>query len=215
MNIVILSPHTDDGEIGCGGTISKLIKQGHTIYYVAFSAAEKSVLPTFPKNILRTEVKKATKILGINKENVIVLDFEVRSFPEYRQDILEEMVKISRDIRPDLVFLPSGNDTHQDHNVIFNEGFRAFKGTTMLGYEIPWNNPTFTTNVFFVLDKKDIENKMLALNQYQSQSYRQPDLLNYLEHLACVRGGQIKTGHAEAFECIRLVIKDNNGLDYG
>ena len=60
-NVLILAPHTDDGEFGCGGSIVKLIDSGAEVYYVAFSACEQSVLPHLPKDILVSEVKEATK----------------------------------------------------------------------------------------------------------------------------------------------------------
>ena len=154
--ILVLSPHTDDGEFGCGASIAKYRRTGSKIIYVAFSAAEDSVIPPFPKDILRQEVRSATKVLGIEDENCIVLNFQVRKFPENRQDILEEMVKLNSKFKPDLVFLPSPNDTHQDHLTIAQEGFRAFKKTSMLGYEVPWNNLTFTTSCFIESSVDDI-----------------------------------------------------------
>lgn len=57
-NILVLAPHTDDGELGLGGTISKLITEGKKVTYVAFSTAEESVPEGFPKDILKTEVRK-------------------------------------------------------------------------------------------------------------------------------------------------------------
>ena len=69
--ILVLAPHTDDGEFGCGGTVAKLIEEGHDVYYAAFSACQQSVLPQFPADILITEVKAATKVLGIKPENLI------------------------------------------------------------------------------------------------------------------------------------------------
>ena len=68
-----MSPHTDDGELGAGGTISKLKELGANIHYFAFSTAEKSVPKEFKKNILKEEVFKATKILGIPEQNVHVV----------------------------------------------------------------------------------------------------------------------------------------------
>ena len=62
--ILVLAPHTDDGEFGCGGTINKMIEEGNEVYYAAFSACQQSVLPQFPQDILITEVKAATKVLG-------------------------------------------------------------------------------------------------------------------------------------------------------
>ena len=68
--ILVLAPHTDDGEFGCGGSISKWVNEGKEVYYVAFSSAEKSVLKEMPKDILK-EVQEATKVLGI-KNNLIL-----------------------------------------------------------------------------------------------------------------------------------------------
>ena len=85
--ILILAPHTDDGELGCGATISKLIETSNDVYYVAFSACRQSVLKDFPEDILETEVKAATKILGIKPQNLILYDFQVRTFNFHRQEI--------------------------------------------------------------------------------------------------------------------------------
>ena len=149
--ILILAPHTDDGEFGCGGSVARFIEEGKEIYYAAFSTAEESVPEPWPKDILKTEVKEATKRLGIPQDNVIIFDFKVRELSYHRQKILEELVKIKNDICPDLVFLPSSNDLHQDHSTVSIEGIRAFKTTTILGYEIPWNNIQFQAESFIIL----------------------------------------------------------------
>ncbi|MGB7183753.1 MAG: PIG-L deacetylase family protein, partial [Burkholderiaceae bacterium] len=137
---LVLAPHTDDGEIGCGGTIAKLSRTGTRVVYVAFSAAEESVGEKWPRDILRREVKEATSVLGIADDDCLVLDFQVRKFPELRQQILDAMIRLNETYQPEVVFIPSPHDTHQDHQTIAQEGFRAFKRTTLLGYEVPWNN---------------------------------------------------------------------------
>ena len=86
--ILVLAPHTDDGELGCGGTISRFNREGATIYYVAFSICEESVPKGYPKNALEFEVAEATKILGIKEENLIIKYYPVRKFDSYRQNIL-------------------------------------------------------------------------------------------------------------------------------
>lgn len=73
--ILVLAPHTDDGELGAGGAISYLIEKGAEVYYAAFSTAEESVPDGFPKDILKSEVKKATKCLGIKKENLFIYGY--------------------------------------------------------------------------------------------------------------------------------------------
>ena len=138
--ILIIAPHTDDGELGCGGTIARFIEEGKEVYYAAFSVAEKSVPEGFPKNELEIEVKRAMKILGVPENNLFIYRYEVRTFSYYRQDILEELVKLKKKLEPTLIFIPSLNDLHQDHKTIAEEGCRAFKTATLLGYEEPCNN---------------------------------------------------------------------------
>ena len=71
-NILILAPHTDDGEFGCGGSIAKFINEGSNVFYAAFSTAEKSVPKHLPRDILKTEVQEATKRLGIPRKNLLI-----------------------------------------------------------------------------------------------------------------------------------------------
>lgn len=205
--ILVLAPHTDDGEFGCGGTIAKMVEEGKEVYYAAFSAAEKSVPPHCDKDVLRQEVKKATGVLGIKPACLIINNFPVRDFPAFRQDILENMVKLSVDIRPDLVLLPSSRDLHQDHLTVAQEGLRAFKNTSILGYEIPWNNLTFSTNCFIALTRSQVQKKVTALKCYESQSFRTYASEDFIWSLARTRGTQINVVYAEVFDAIRIFIK--------
>lgn len=204
--ILILAPHTDDGEFGCGGTVARYVAEGARAIYVAFSAAEQSVLPHLPRDILRTEVRMATAQLGVADEDCLVFDFEVRRFPELRQPILEKMIELNRCYQPDMVFLPSANDTHQDHQTIAQEGFRAFKRTTMLGYEVPWNNLDFRTSCFVDIAEEHLATKIRAVGMYQSQQHRSYANANFVRGLALTRGVQIGKPYAEAFEVVRWVI---------
>ena len=204
--VLVLAPHTDDGEFGCGGSIDHFVKMGYRVVYVAFSAAEQSVITELPRDILRTEVLLATDVLGILKEDCIVLDFEVRRFPEFRQKILDKMLDLGKSYNPDIVLLPSVNDTHQDHRTIASEGFRAFKRTTMLGYEVPWNNLEFRTNCFVGLTERELELKIEALDKYESQKHRNYASADFVRSLAITRGVQIGKKYAESFEVIRWVL---------
>lgn len=203
---LVLAPHTDDGEFGSGGTLAKLSEGGARVVYVAFSAAEQSVPPHLPRNILRTEVKEATCELGIAQSDCLVMNYEVRRFPEFRQAILDDMIRLNKEYRPDLVFLPSHNDTHQDHHVIAQEGFRAFKRTAMLGYEIPWNNLEFRATCFSVLQQVHLSKKIAAIARYRSQHGRTYAKPEFLHSLAVTRGAQIGVEYAEVFEVARWVM---------
>lgn len=204
--ILILSPHIDDGEFGCGASIAKFIAKGADVYYAAFSLAEESVPPPFPKDILKTEVKEATKELGISKENIILYNYQVRHLAQYRQEILEHLVKLNNELKPDLVFLPCLTDLHQDHSTIAMEGLRAFKKTSILGYEIPWNNLNFSTQCFVVLNEHQLQKKIKALLCYKSQMGRDYASEEFIRSLAKTRGIQIGEDWAEAFEVLRWKI---------
>ena len=202
---LILAPHTDDGEFGCGGTINKLIQDGVEVHYVAFSACEQSVLPEFPKDILITEVKNATNELGIKKENLHLLKYEVRTFNFFRQNILDDMINFRKTINPEIVFIPSQNDVHQDHNTIAIEAIRAFKFVNILAYEMPWNNFNFNTTYFSILDEENLNAKLKALKEYKSQAHRPYASIEFIKSLALVRGTQVGHHYAEVFEVIRIV----------
>lgn len=205
--ILILAPHTDDGEFGCGGSVVRFIREGKQVYYAAFSTAEESVPDPWPKDILKTEVREATGRLGIPAENLMIFNFKVRELSYYRQEVLEELVKIKKEICPDLVFLPSSNDVHQDHSTVSIEGVRAFKNTSILGYEIPWNNIEFKTEAFIILSEEDINKKIYALDAYNSQKGRNYANEEFIRSLARTRGVQIGSRYAETFEVIRWVMK--------
>ena len=204
--VLVLAPHTDDGELGAGGTIAKLVKAGVDVYYAAFSTAEQSVPDGFPKDILKTEVKNATQKLGIKPENLFIYNYEVRKLNYKRQEILEDLVKLRGSVNPDLILLPSLNDIHQDHTTVAQEGLRAFKQRTILGYELIWNNLTFSTSCFVKLDKEHIQNKVNALQEYSSQKHRDYLSETFIFSLAKTRGVQIGSEYAEAFEIIRLIL---------
>ena len=205
--VLILAPHTDDGELGAGGTIAKLIEKGVEVYYVAFSTAEESVPDGLPKDILKTEVKIATSKLGIKNENLIIFNYKVRNLNYRRQDILEDLVQLRNKYHPDLIFMPSLNDIHQDHSTIADEGLRAFKNNSILGYELIWNNLTFNTTSFIKLEKRHIEKKVKALSEYKSQGIRDYMSKDFIYSLAKTRGVQIGSEYAESFEVIRWIIK--------
>src|SRR5436309_15563784 len=119
--------------------MARLVEEGAEVRYVAFSIATRSMPEGFPPDTLAREVREATAELGISPENLTVHDFDVRTFPQHRQDILELLVELWEDWRPDAVFQPSLHDIHQDHQVIAAEGLRAYKRPTSLAYAVPWH----------------------------------------------------------------------------
>ena len=204
-SVLVLSPHTDDMEFGCGGTISRLVREGKKITNLVFSICEESVPHGLEKNTLQKECIASGSVIGINEENLIINKFKVRKFPNQRQEILEELIRVRNNGDYDLIFMPSSNDFHQDHKVIFEEGLRAFKNSNLIGYQLNWNNLT-TFNQFFVkLEECDLDKKIESLKEYESQSFRpyaSSEIIKSQSQLLGLQSGRSK--YAESFEVIRL-----------
>jgi LmbE family N-acetylglucosaminyl deacetylase len=202
---LVLAPHTDDGEFGCGGTMARLVDVGAEVRYVAFSIATRSLPEGFPPDTLAREVREATAELGIPQSALTVHDFDVRTFPEHRQEILELLVALWEEWRPEVVFQPSLNDVHQDHQVVAAEGLRAFKRTTVLGYEIPWNNFDFSYQAYVALERQHVERKIAALRRYESQQHRRYSDPEYIQNVARTHGINVNREYAEVFQVYRVV----------
>jgi LmbE family N-acetylglucosaminyl deacetylase len=204
--VLVLAPHTDDGEFGCGGTMARLVERGADVRYVAFSIATRSLPEGFPPDTLAREVREATAEIGIPAGNLTVHDFDVRTFPEHRQEILELLIEIWNDWKPECVFQPSVHDVHQDHQTVAAEGLRAFKRTTVLGYEIPWNNLDFSYQAYISLEKGHLERKVAALDKYASQQHRRYANAEYVWSVARTHGINVNREYAEVFQVYRAVL---------
>ncbi len=204
--VLVLAPHTDDGELGAGGTIHRFINEGKIVHYVAFSTAEESVPEGYPTDILSKEVIKATLVLGIQPENLHIFNYQVRKLNYVRQEILENIIQLKNKIKPDLVLMPSLHDIHQDHSTIAQEGLRAFKDTSLFGYELLWNNLSFDTTCFISLTEENVNAKFNALQEYKSQGFRDYMKKEFVFGHAITRGVQSRNQYAEAFEVMRLIL---------
>ena len=152
--------------------------------YVAFSIATRSLPEGFPPDTLAREVREATAELGIPAGNLTVHDFDVRTFPERRQDILELLVALWEELaarRRLPAVAPRRPPGPPDGRA---EGLRAFKRTTVLGYEIPWNNLDFSYDAYVALEQRHLERKVAALARYASQQHRRYANPEYVWNLA-------------------------------
>lgn len=198
MNILALSPHTDDVELGAGGALARYVEEGHTVTVVAFSTGN-------PVDGSSTaEMAAAMAALGIEQWDVY--GFRCRSYHDQRAGILEELERLRGRIEPDLVFCPSLNDTHQDHVALTREAIRAFRQTSILAYELlrNWVTP-FEPTHYVRLEEKHLEAKIKALACYETQQHRPYFGEQIMRGLAIVRGVQIGAQYAEAFEVLRWV----------
>ena len=192
---LILSPHTDDAELGCGGTIAKLVEEGWKVHVIYFSA----VGERYPN--LAEEAANSGKILGITHD---ILDFKTRFFPRDRQEILQALYDHSRSVKYDLVFTPTTTDIHQDHDVVTSEAKRAFRNCTLLGYELPWNNLEVSLNCFIPLEERHVKKKISALECYDSQKHNPYFNEKFFKSVVKMRGIQLAHDYAEGFETIKV-----------
>ncbi|MBN1152473.1 MAG: PIG-L family deacetylase [Dehalococcoidia bacterium] len=207
MRVLLLSPHTDDVELGAGGLVCRMLEDGgHTFRWLVFSRCEDSLAPGMPPDTLEREFNAAAGFLGIADRRV--LDFAVRTMPAHRQEILEELVRVRKDFSPDLVLAPTADDVHQDHETVAAEALRAFKSSaTILGYELPWNNLTFRSTALVRLSESQVRRKWQVMEHYRSQQSlgREYFSQQFVESWARMRGSQCGAAYAEAFEVLRAV----------
>jgi LmbE family N-acetylglucosaminyl deacetylase len=206
MRILLLSPHTDDAELGCGGSIARFKEAGNEICWAVFSIAEDALPDDMPEDTLRREFLEVTNGLRIHSENVIIKGFEVRNLHRHRQDILDELIRIRGEFVPNIVIGPSVHDYHQDHQIVANEMIRAFKrDASIICYELPWNHVTFDTQFFMRLERRHIEKKCEMLRSYRSQIVQDRAYFSeeFIFGLAKARGVQCNSEYAESFEVVR------------
>lgn len=203
--ILILSPHTDDAELGCGGTIARLASEGEVIYVKVFADCSTSNSNGWDGPALRKECEAALSVLGVGKDYIEFLDFPVRNFLSERQRILDSLVRMSF-TNPKTVFIPCKQDKHQDHQVVSREAGRAFKHCTVLEYELLWNLPNMQTEYFVELSSANLEAKVKALSCYATQQNRSYFSHKFIVGLARARGVQSGLVFAESFQVERIVV---------
>ena len=219
--ILILSPHADDEILGCGGFISKYSKEGHIINVLILTNANKGAPEIYSdKEIkkIRNEAKQANNLIGTKKlffENLPGLNLS--SYPIYKiSNIIDKYI---RDINPEIVLIPSSNDIHDDHKIIFKAAkvsMRFNKKNNLkkiLSYEVlsetEWNEneKVFSPNYFVSLNKSDINNKVKAFLKYKSQvkKFPHPRSKEGIINLSKVRGSNIFVKYAEAFKVEKIL----------
>lgn len=191
MSVVVLAPHTDDETLCVGGTIAKFIEAGREVYVYSFSCGTSNV----------SEFNAAVKSLRATPHPFT--HFKTRTFSESRQKILDCMIEVRKHIEPQIVFLPASSDCHQDHRVIYEEGKRAFKHSTIYGFEAPWNSFDFSNQCYVTLSPDHMVSKVAAMQEYTSQFGRSYFKEESIISLARVRGMQAGCEYAECFEVIR------------
>ena len=199
---LFLGAHPDDIELGCGALIHHIAPISQ-VRCVTLSDNQKN--PSL-KNVVE-EHYKSMDILGVQRENVVFGSFTTRIFPDARQDILEYFLKLRDEFRPDIIFVHSRQDVHQDHNTMTEESLRAFRGITVLGFDVVRSSYGFFPDFLVEVSEEDVNAKIEALSQYET--YRDKYYFNReLTRSISIRHGALAEIHfAEGFDILRIVGK--------
>lgn len=198
--IFFIGAHPDDIEIGAGALIANL-KGKSEVFCVTLSDNQKN--PSL-KN-LADEHKRSMRILGIDADHDYLENFETRRFKQSRQDILEYLFSLNKKHQPDVVFVHSDADLHQDHSVVTEESLRAFRGTSLFGFDVIRSSHGFFPSLLIEVVEKDVQKKIDALAAYKTYAnkyYFSPELTRSI----LIRNGALaEKEFAEGFNIFRMV----------
>lgn len=198
--ICFIGAHPDDIELGCGALIAQLNNRAE-IRCLTLSDNQKN--PALVN--LVSEHYKSMTALGVPVKNVELDKFETRRFQEQRQEILERIIRLNHEFKPDLVFTHTRADLHQDHKTVTEESLRAFRGTTVLGFDVIRSSYGFFPNFLVEVSEDDVNAKIRALSEYstyQSKYYFNEEITR----ATLVRNGALaERRYAEGFETLRII----------
>ena len=203
LRILCMGAHSDDIEIGCGGTILKLLENYRSVvfYWVVFSADE--------KRKKEAEESAHNFLSGAKAKTVIIENFKDGFFPYIGGEIKKYFEKLKHKFSPDLIFTHYRLDLHQDHRLISDLTWNTFRDHLILEYEIPKYDGDLGCPNFFVHLKGEICVRKIKyiLNCFKSQRTNQWFDHEVLESLLRLRGVESNSPHkyAEAFYCRKLI----------
>ena len=207
-HILFIGAHPDDIEIGCGAFISHIIGQTE-IRCITLSDNQKNPALTN----LAIEHYKSMKTLGIPEDRIALKNFETRRFQNSRQEILEYLFSLHKKFHPNIVFVHTLSDLHQDHITVTKETLRAFRGTTILGYDVIRSSYGFFPSFLVEVAEKDVQRKITALAQYKT--YKDKYYFNpNITRATLIRNGALaECPYAEGFDILRVIGSFGNLID--
>lgn len=198
--VLFLGAHPDDIELGCGAFLHNIARKADVLCVTLSDNQQNPDL----KHV-KTEHFDAMQVLGIPPEKIILGPFTTRVFPSSRQEILEYFLKLRKDFKPELIFTHSKQDVHQDHNTMTDEALRAFRGITVLGFDVVRSSHGFFPNFLVEVTEEDAKKKIEALSKYET--YRDRYYFNSeLTRSIMIRHGALaERPFAEGFDILRIV----------
>ncbi len=215
MRVIVIAPHNDDEILGVGGTMAKLVKQGHEVIVCEVTAGD---LDNEMVQLQKREAIVSHDLMGVKTHfmDLPVVGLREMTTRELNSAFQEHMIKLN----PDIVFIPHKGDMHIDHRMTIEAAMVALRPATfpnlnaVYAYETlsetDWNTPS-VDNIFiptmFVDITDEIEIKLKAMECHRSQlcEYPHPRSLETLKALAMHRGSTVCKKYAEAFAVVREV----------
>jgi len=201
-SILCLGAHSDDLEIGCGGTLLEILarRPGIDVHWVVFSTSGRRA---------QEASASAERFLALaGRQRVMLLDYRDTFFPAAYESIKEYFEQIKCDIAPDFVFTHRREDMHQDHRVIAELTWCAFRDHVIMEYEIPkFEGDLGTPNVFVPIEEAICRRKIDTIMEcFSSQHPKQWFSADTYWALLRLRGVECNsaTRFAEAFHCRKL-----------
>ena len=198
--VCFIGAHPDDIELGCGALIAHISAKTEVMCYTLSDNQKNPLLANVVK-----EHFASMAALGVPADHVTVGKFETRRFPQARQEILEYLIEINHKFHPEIVFVHTQSDIHQDHGTVTEESLRAFRGTTVLGFDVVRSSYGFFPTFLVEVTEEDVERKIAALAQYhtyESKYYFDPGLTR----ATMIRHGALaERPYAEGFDIIRVI----------
>lgn len=198
--VLCIGAHPDDIELGCGALIADITGQANVICVTLSDNQENPLLMH-----LVEEHRASMTILGVKPENDILRQFTTRRFQSARQEILEAMLDLKQQYHPEVVLVHTGQDIHQDHKTITEEALRAFRGTTLLGFDVLRSSYGFFPNFLVEVSEQAVQTKIKALKAYQTYKDKYYFDENIIHATAIRHGALAERPYAEGFDILRIV----------
>jgi LmbE family N-acetylglucosaminyl deacetylase len=203
QQVLCLGAHSDDIEIGCGGTLLKLIEMYPTlnVTWVVFGATGERK---------KEAIKSAEDFLSsVPRKNILVKGFKDGFFPYIGAEIKGYFEELKKEVNPDLILTHYRQDLHQDHRVISELTWNTFRNHLIWEYEIPkYDGDLGSPNLFVHLSRSICQQKIKHLTTYfQTQSNKQWFTEETFTAILRIRGieSNATEQYAEAFYCYKTV----------
>jgi LmbE family N-acetylglucosaminyl deacetylase len=206
--VLVLSPHTDDAEFGCGGTIASHVLNGDTVKWLTFVRDGYQVPEGWDKDTLVKECEQAMIEIGVTDH--IMLDFELENLEQDQRRVTDIVYKTVHNFNPHFIYTPFRNCRHQDHAAVYIATSRAaWKHDSMiLGYKLPNDLANFSPTVFVPLKKHAVKVKERAVMSYKSQfELRKWLTMKLIDAQNSDFSAFVDCPHVEPFELIRWVMR--------